>query len=290
MSKNSHITRRQRRTTFKDHSHKYKKVYHPYLPALLIFMLSGFLLFVSSLSGSQVLNYATSIDQASLLDKTNSARAEHSVGKLKISEKLNQAAQTKAKDMANKNYWSHITPSGEQPWSFIESADYKYSFASENLAYGFASSSDTIKGWLNSPSHAQALLDNKVSEVGFGIANSADFQGKGQETIVVAIYASPAQSSPESLSSQTKYLPPSDGKITFAQTLSPINIPWINFIAGLFAGLSLMYLVTHHGFRLVKRKIIQGEKFIIKHPALDLALIAIIILGAVVTKTAGFIQ
>lgn len=290
MSKNTHITKKDRRTTFKNHSHKYKRVYHPYLPAMLIFMLSGFLLFASSLQGSQVLNYATSIDDLSLLDSTNTARGSSGSNGLKLSESLDKAAQTKADDMASKNYWSHITPEGEQPWSFIESAGYSYGFASENLAYGFSTSEETIKGWLNSPNHAQAMLDGKVSEVGFGIANSEDFQGKGPQTVIVAMYASPSSASPGSLSSQTKYLPPTNGKISFAQTITPWNIPWINFAAGLLIGLSVMYLLSHHGFRLIRRKIIQGEKFIIKHPALDLALLAIIVLGFVVTRTSGFIH
>lgn len=290
MSKNTHITKKDRRTTFKNHSHNYKRVYHPYLPAMLIFMLSGFLLFASSLQGSQVLNYATSIDDLSLLDTTNAERIGSGSAELKLSEALDRAAQAKADDMASKNYWSHITPEGEQPWGFIEAADYSYSFASENLAYGFATSSDTIKGWLNSPHHAQAMLDNKISEVGFGIANAPDFQGKGPETIVVAMYARPSSASPASLSSQTKYLPPTSGKISFAQTITPWNIPWINFAAGLFIGLSIMYLVTHHSFRLIKRRLSQGEKFIIKHPALDLALVAVIVLGVVVTRTSGFIH
>jgi len=282
----SHITKRERRTTHKKHPEHYKRVYRPYLPAVLIFMLSGFLLFASSLQGSRVLNYATSIDDLTLLESTNQARVDASSAELTLSDKLDQAAQAKAEDMASKNYWSHITPAGEQPWTFIEAADYSYSFASENLAYGFDSSADTIKGWLNSPNHKQAMLDQKVSEVGFGIADSPDYQGKGPSTVVVAIYASPASA----LSSQTKYLPPTSGKISFAQTISPFNIPWINFAAGLLIGLSLMYLVTHHGFRLIKRKILAGEKFIIKHPALDLALIAIITLGVVASRTSGFIQ
>ncbi|MBW3569304.1 CAP domain-containing protein [Candidatus Parcubacteria bacterium] len=253
-------------------------------------MLSGFLLFVSSLQGSQVLNYSTGINDISLLETTNQARQNSGSAELKLSEMLDKAAQAKAEDMASKNYWSHITPEGEQPWNFIERSGYSYSFASENLAYGFASSNDTVKGWLNSPNHAQAMLDSKVSEVGFGIARSPDFQGKGPETIVVAMYASPSSASPASLSSQTKYLPPSNGKISFAQTITPWSIPWINFAAGLIIGLSLMYLATHHGFRLIKRKIMQGEKFIIKHPALDLALVSIVVLGIVVSRTSGFIQ
>ena len=282
----SHITKRERRTTHKKHPEHYKRVYRPYLPAVLIFMLSGFLLFASSLQGSRVLNYATSLDDLTLLESTNQARVGASSAELTLSDKLDQAAQAKAEDMASKNYWSHITPAGEQPWSFIEAADYSYGFASENLAYGFDSSADTIKGWLNSPNHKQAMLDQKVSQVGFGIADSPDYQGKGPSTVVVGMYASPASA----LSSQTTYLPPTSGKISFAQTISPFNIPWINFAAGLMIGLSLMYLVTHHSFRLLKRLILKSEKFIIKHQALDLALIAIITLGVVASRTSGFIQ
>lgn len=289
MSKNSHITRQPRRTTHKEHSEHYKKVYHPYLPALLIFFLSGFIFVSSSLAKNHVLGYATEISSSGLLENTNKTRQSSELGQLKNEPKLSAAAQKKADDIASKNYWSHITPEGKQPWDFIEQTGYSYSYASENLAYGFATSDKTVKGWLSSPEHAEAMLDSKVTDVGFGIADSPDFQGNGPQTIVVAMYAQPAVSAPASLGSSTKYTPASGANITYAQTFFSNVPPWLNLIVGVIIGLAVMYLLSHHSFHL-HRALRKGEKFIIRHPALDLTVISIIVLGVVVSRSAGIIH
>lgn len=46
---------------------------------------------------------------------------------------------------------------------------------------------------MNSPSHRANVLDDTFSEVGFGFANSDNFTGTGNETVVVAHYALPVE-------------------------------------------------------------------------------------------------
>lgn len=148
-----------------------------------------------------VLAYATNTSISGLLGSTNQQRSSNGVSSLGINSKLNSAAQAKANDMVTRDYWSHNTPDGSLPWVFITNAGYSYSRAGENLAYGYATSSDTIDGWMGSPTHKANLLDGNFTEVGFGIANSADFIGSpddkagypqvGNQTIVVAMYAAP---------------------------------------------------------------------------------------------------
>jgi Cysteine-rich secretory protein family len=94
--------------------------------------------------------------------------------------------------MVARNYWSHNTPDGSPPWVFITAVNYEYQKAGENLAYGFDSSNTTITGWMNSPTHKANLLDTAFKEVGFGVANSESYQSNGQQTIIVAMYASPS--------------------------------------------------------------------------------------------------
>lgn len=171
-------------------SKHYAKTYWPYLPMLLV-VAFGFVLNSFWNGGSGVLSYATAVDQTSLLQETNIQRSQNSRGALALNGSLQQAAQDKANDMAARNYWSHATPEGKQPWQFIAAAGYGYTTAGENLAYGFDSSATTISGWMNSPSHRDNLLSGNFKEVGFGIANNPNFQGEGEQTIVVAMYAAP---------------------------------------------------------------------------------------------------
>src|SRR5262245_11267221 len=110
----------------KRHGHHQKrsghflKVYQPFIP--LVIITSGLLLLAALLgpastnpktkvaqsnSGeTQVLAYATNISRSGLLSATNQRRAAANVGSLSINSKLNQAAQAKANDMANRNYWA----------------------------------------------------------------------------------------------------------------------------------------------------------------------------------------
>lgn len=172
-------------------SKHYSKTYWPYLPLLVIVVLG--VAFSSWLSNMQrgVLGYATDIGTTSLLDGTNSQRASNGLGALALNGQLNAAAQSKANDMAARDYWSHNTPDGATPWTFIVRAGYNYQAAGENLAYGFGTSSETISGWMNSPEHRANILNGNYADVGFGVANAANYQGTGPETIVVAMYGKP---------------------------------------------------------------------------------------------------
>lgn len=146
-------------------------------------------------SHSSVLSYASEMSVGGLLAGTNASRSANGLGALRNSAALNNSAQMKAQDMANKDYWAHVSPDGTQPWYFFQAAGYGYSRAGENLAYGFMTSQSTIDGWLGSPTHRANMLGDYV-DVGFGIVNAPNYQGSGNQTIVVAHYGTPLNYSP----------------------------------------------------------------------------------------------
>ena len=178
----------------------FRKVYWPYIPVVLVI---GVLLSLSSQAGAfssmitsargHVLAYATSMSSSGLLSSTNSARSSNGVNTLKINSKLAAAAQAKANDMAARNYWSHNTPDGKSPWTFVVAKGYSYQKLGENLATGFNNEQATINGWMASPPHRENLLDSAFTEVGFGYANNPNYTsaGGGPMTIVVAFYGKP---------------------------------------------------------------------------------------------------
>lgn len=172
-------------------SKHYSKTYWPYLPMLLIVGLGIVANALWSNPHKGVLSYATSMSASALLQDTNAQRIQAGLGALALNNQLSQAAQDKANDMVARDYWSHTTPEGKQPWQFMSAAGYSYQLAGENLAYGFATSSDTVAGWMNSAGHRANILKAGYIDVGFGIANSPNFQGTGEETVVVAMYAAP---------------------------------------------------------------------------------------------------
>jgi uncharacterized protein YkwD len=169
------------------------KVYWPYLPLIALLLGAAFLNIWQPLQTNKTatLAYATEMSRSGLLTATNTQRANNGAAALTLNTQLNAAAQAKANDMVARNYWSHNTPDGQEPWVFIDAQGYTYTKAGENLAYGFDTSNATVVGWMNSPSHRANMLDSTFTEVGFGFANSANFVGTGNETVVVAHYAKP---------------------------------------------------------------------------------------------------
>ena len=241
-----------------------------------------------------VLGYATSISPTSLLQATNSQRQRSGTQDLQLNSALSAAAQAKADDMVTRNYWSHTTPDGQQPWSFLESSGYKYEKAGENLAYGFVTSNDAVNGWMNSSTHRTNLLDVNYTEVGFGYANSTDYNKSGEETVVVAMYGKPLVLG--ATNQQETTLSPLLGTIESAskpvariQLLTNGNAPWALFGAGLITGLAVMVLLVKHaaGLRHLLR---DSERFVLHHPLLDALLIGLILVGTYLSQTTGFIR
>jgi len=128
-------------------------------------------------SASGVLGATSDFSASSLLASTNQQRLVDRENQLSLDPRLSQAAQAKADDMVASGYWSHTSPDGKTPWTFIAASGYNYERAGENLAYGFSGASQTIDGWMNSPEHRANILNAQYQNVGFGVANSAHYQG-----------------------------------------------------------------------------------------------------------------
>ncbi len=192
MKSTKHVTQKKRVGHHHNRTKRYHNVYLPYLPAVIFLVTSLVLSNIRiPIIQKNVLAYATEISSATLLSNTNEQRSTNSKSNLILNSKLTSAAQAKANDMANRNYWSHNTPDGQEPWTFFDQAGYRYTKAGENLAYGFATSSQTISGWMNSMSHRTNMLDDEFTEVGFGYTNVLDYQDQGNQTVVVAMYGHP---------------------------------------------------------------------------------------------------
>ncbi len=205
-------------------SKSFLKVYWPYFPMLAIALFGLLIIFAPStkkiVQHNNVLAYATEISRGALLNEHNRERANHGVGTLTLNSKLNNAAQAKANDMVARNYWSHNTPDGKEPWVFFDSAGYAYLKAGENLAYGYLNSASTVTAWMNSAGHRANILDGNFTEVGFGFANSSDYVSTGEETIVVAMFGKP-----QVLAAETTTPPPAPAPTPTPATATPKPAP-----------------------------------------------------------------
>jgi len=218
----------KRRGLHHKQSRSYVKAYAPYLP-LVISIITSIFISMWQPRGGVTLAYATNTSIAGLLQSTNAQRATNARAALSNNSQLNQAAQAKAQDMVARDYWSHDTPDGKEPWVFIQNAGYKYAKAGENLAFGFNSESAVVNGWMNSQSHKDNLLDGVFTEVGFGTCLSDNFVNMGKQLIVVQHFAFPQtaqqQSSPSFTPQQKPYVASVCTKTTIPYTTEYVNDP-----------------------------------------------------------------
>ncbi|HMS23443.1 MAG TPA: CAP domain-containing protein [Candidatus Saccharibacteria bacterium] len=283
-------------------SKQFLKTYYPYLPLLSILFIILAIIQPWRLPNisNGVLSYATNMSVNGLLDSTNTVRQQNDKKPLEINKKLTSAAQAKAEDMVEKDYWSHDTPNGQAPWVFINKFDYTYQKAGENLAYGFSAPTEVLAGWLNSPSHRENVLDNNYQDVGFGFANSSNFQKSGPTTIVVAMYGTSTKSSDGTFSTTkpsansysttlgSKTVEVKNVGVSRLQAFAGYNLPWLQYLVVFIIGGSITYLFVKHSVA-IKRTLKRGEKFVIKNPLLDITLIALVALCILVSQRVGYI-
>ncbi len=133
-------------------------------------------------------NFAAVLASAMVVE-TNVDRASQNLPELTTNPLLEEAARQKARDMAERGYFSHIGPDGEQPWVWLRKVGYYYFSAGENLAINFTDSKDVTDAWMNSPMHRANMLSNNFTEVGIGTAVGT-YKGK-ETTFVVQFFGKP---------------------------------------------------------------------------------------------------
>ncbi|HTK59581.1 MAG TPA: CAP domain-containing protein [Candidatus Baltobacteraceae bacterium] len=102
--------------------------------------------------------------------ETNRHRAENGVPALKHDATLDAAAQAKLKDMFDRQYFAHESPTGEGPADVISAAGYDYVMVGENLALGnFADDRELVQAWMDSPGHRANILEPKFTEIGIAV-------------------------------------------------------------------------------------------------------------------------
>ncbi len=271
------------------HSHHYAKTYWPYLPVFAVLLLGLIFNGIIAQHNHGVLGYATGISPTQLLSDTNSDRITYHEPALQLNKDLTKAAQAKADDMIHRGYWNHVTPDGKQPWSFITATGYQYEAAGENLAYGFGTSDQVITAWMNSPEHRQNVLDADYQDIGFGIANSVNFQGNGPTTVVVAMYGMPVGmigKATNDYSSKPVPLGTATQNVSRLQLIDPTHWAAVAIAALIGSAITVFYLRHAWAWR---RVLMRSEQFVITHPLLDVLLMGLVVFGLLLSQVAGTI-
>jgi uncharacterized protein YkwD len=115
--------------------------------------------------------FAKAIDDPAIeefIHLLNGKRHRLGCGELKWDERLAIVARNHSRDMARRNYFSHTSPDGEDPFDRLRASHISYSLAGENIASGVRSGQGVYEIWLNSPDHADNMLDCRFTHQGVG--------------------------------------------------------------------------------------------------------------------------
>lgn len=195
------------------------------LSYVLLFALFNLGLKIAHRTVPDVLGYATDIHVEQLLSDTNAKRAEAGLSAVTINSTLSNAAAAKAADMFSKNYWSHNSPTGDTPWTFISGAGYAYTIAGENLAKNFSTSAGVVDAWMASPSHRANLMKPGYRDIGFAVVNGTL---NGEETTLVVQMFGATNAAPVAIATPPPAAKPvelTESAGEAAPVLAPITAP-----------------------------------------------------------------
>ena len=117
-----------------------------------------------------------------IVDRTNALRKENGIAALTTSDKLMQAAQVRADEMAANTVYSHTRPDGR---NFNTVTDCPY--MAENIhriATRYPSQHDVslveaaVDGWANSETHLRNIRNERLNAIGVGIAKGINAAGE----------------------------------------------------------------------------------------------------------------
>jgi diguanylate cyclase (GGDEF)-like protein/PAS domain S-box-containing protein len=120
---------------------------------------------------------STSDNDTTTLCLINAQRLQAGLQPLRENAELDQAAAGHNNDMIARDYFAHISPSGETPLDWIVSSGYVLSnsgyIVGENIAWGTLSLSTPqaiVNAWMNSPDHRANILNPAFRDTGMAVA------------------------------------------------------------------------------------------------------------------------
>ena len=116
-----------------------------------------------------------------IVDRTNALRRAKGVAALRVNDKLMQAAQVRADEMAASGVYSHTRPDGRKSNTVTDSK-----YTGENLhniselyleQQHKTLSEAVVELWSNSKAHADNMTSSRYGEIGVGLARGIDKDG-----------------------------------------------------------------------------------------------------------------
>ena len=125
-----------------------------------------------------------------ILQWTNVHRQQAWLQILSPNALLDEIAQAKVEDMFVRQYFEHVSPSGESISHLAEEFGYEFLAIGENLALGnYESDQALVQAWMDSPGHRANILRASYSEIGVAVQRGM-FEGS-TTWLAVQVFARP---------------------------------------------------------------------------------------------------
>ena len=108
-------------------------------------------------------------DERRILELCNAERAKTGAPALKANNDLTKLARMKSKDMIDKGYFAHQSPTYGSPFDMMRNHGISYMYAGENLAEN-STADRAFQAWMNSEGHRKNIMNPNFTELGVGIA------------------------------------------------------------------------------------------------------------------------
>ena len=117
-----------------------------------------------------------------IVSLTNDLRRECGLPTFATNDKLMEAAQVRAEEMASTTTYSHTRPDGRQYYTVTDcpyTAENIHRIATRYLAqHGVGLAEAAVDGWANSETHLRNILNDRLSSIGVGIAKGVNASGE----------------------------------------------------------------------------------------------------------------
>lgn len=117
---------------------------------------------------------ALSAYEQQVVDLTNKERTSRGLKALKVDTELSKVARMKSQDMANKNYFSHTSPTYGSPFDMMKQFGITYKSAGENIAKGQRTPQEVVNAWMNSEGHRANILNSSFTHIGVGYVSNGN--------------------------------------------------------------------------------------------------------------------
>lgn len=109
-----------------------------------------------------------------VVELVNVERQKAGLSALTLDSQMSNVARLKSKDMADKNYFAHQSPTYGSAGDMLSQFGIQWSAWGENIASGQRTPEAVVTAWMNSPGHRANIMSTNFSRIGVGYVTNSN--------------------------------------------------------------------------------------------------------------------